>query len=404
MKNVKSILLASLALLSLSCSKESIKEDVNPSAPQVNLVPMTFSAASPLTKAAVAENGKSVNWVAEDRISVIDDIQGDPIAFKLTDGAGTSSAKFSGEVPEGSTEFYAFYPYSENLYCMEGEFVNGEIPVDQSSTATDISAGMMVAKADKSNNFAFKNVNALVKFTVNAEDNIAKVAIRGAGKEKIAGELDFTYADGTVTVDATKLTATEVSVSAASGSVLSGTYYLAVAPVELSGIEVQMWNTSDDDATLKGSSITLKSGDILNLGTLAPSFQTEDFSGSYVLAVKKDGVYYAMSSAAYSNKSDRRSRVEYEYSNPYTGADESIVWNIEKTENGYYLSTCDGEYCYYKNNELPIGSDSDKEIFKIEKEDDIFHILYEGDSDPRTLAMNNEWRLWLWIVQDRIFV
>lgn len=283
MKNVKSILLASLALLSLSCSKESIKEDVNPSAPQVNLVPMTFSAASPVTKTAVAENGKSVNWVAEDKISVIDDIQGDPIEFKLTDGAGTSSAKFSGEVPEGSTEFYAFYPYSENLYCMEGEFINVEIPTDQSLTATNISAGMMVAKADESNNFAFKNVNALVKFTVKAEDNIAKVAVRGAGKEKIAGELDFTYLDGTVTVDATKLTATEASVSAASGSVLSGTYYLAVAPVELSGIEVQMWNSSDDDATLKGSAVTLKSGDMLNLGTLAPSFQTKDLTVAQLL-------------------------------------------------------------------------------------------------------------------------
>lgn len=283
MKTTKSILLASLAILSLSCSKESVKEDVNPSAPQVNLVPMTFSAASPVTKTAVAENGKSVNWVAEDKIAVMDNKVGNAIEFKLTDGAGTSSAKFSGEVPEGSTEFYAIYPYSENLYCMEGEFINAEIPVDQSSTATDISAGIMVAKADESNNFAFKNVNALVKFTVNAEDKISQITVRGAGQEKIAGALELTYTDGTVAVDAMELTAAEVSVTAESGSVLTGTYYLAVAPVELSGIEIELRNSDNAKAYLKGEAIALKPGDMLNLGTLAPSFPTKDLTVAQLL-------------------------------------------------------------------------------------------------------------------------
>lgn len=282
MKNVKSILLASIAILSLSCSKESMKEDINPSAPQVNLVPMTFSAASPLTKTAVAENGKSVNWLAEDKIAVMDNIKGDALEFNLTDGAGTSSAKFSGEVPEGSTEFYAFYPYSENVYCMEGDFINTEILADQSLTATDISAGMMVAKADESNNFAFKNVNALVKFTVKAEDNIVHVAFRGKGKEKIAGTFEFTYDGSSIEVDASKLTETEVSVVKNDG-VLDGTYYLAVAPVDLSGVEIEIWNSDFEVATLSGGELNLKSGDMLNLGTLAPSFQNEDLTVAQLL-------------------------------------------------------------------------------------------------------------------------
>ena len=349
MKNVKSILLASLAILSLSCSKESIKEDVNPSAPQVNLVPMTFSAASPLTKTAVAENGKSVNWLAEDKIAVMDNIKGDALEFNLTDGAGTSSAKFSGEVSEGSTEFYAFYPYSENLYCMEGDFINTEILADQSSTATNISAGMMVAKADESNNFAFKNVNALVKFTVKAEDNIVHVAFRGKGKEKIAGTFEFTYDGSSIDVDASKLTETEVSVVKNDG-VLDGTYYLAVAPVDLSGVEIEIWNSAFEAATLTGGELNLKSGDMLNLGTLAPSFQNEDLTVAQLLDKINAGddisSYNLVGVVAYSETAGT----------PFYRGTVMIQDNVDSQNTGVIIFNKDNNTGLYKNTYVVAGN------------------------------------------------
>lgn len=384
MKMTKTIILAAVALFSLSCSRDNFSEATGSNDSDVNLVPMTFSALSPVTKTAIADNGRSVNWVKDDKIAVIDDVQGDPIEFCLTSEPGSTSATFSGTVPDDATTFYAIYPYSPTVSCIDGYFSELNIEQDQTSTAGNISAGVMVAKADESNSLAFQNVNAVLKFSVRKEDNITRIAIRGKGKENIAGTLEFIY-DGEIVVDETKLNATEIYVGN-NNDVLAGTYYIMIAPVALSGIEIEMWNSDGNDASLSGGAITLKSGDLIELGTLSPTFQTEDFSGIYVLAVIKDKKYYAMSSSPY-NKTSRRDNVEFTYSNPYNGTDESIVWTLEKTAGGYYLRTSASDYAAYGNNSLPVGQT--KTVFSIEKESDVFHFLYMDGTELRQLAMNS---------------
>jgi len=232
---------------------------------------MTFTASSAVTKTAVASNGKSVNWVAGDKIAVFDDVIGDALEFNLTGDGGSTSASFAGSVPEGSAEYYAVYPYDSEIACVEGEIDGMTIPSDQTSTASNISAGIMVAKAD-SGKFAFKNVTALLKFNISATD-IAKVVITGASGEKIAGNVNYLL-DGTdIIFDETKLTETSITVGDGSTALAAGDYYVVIAPkVELSGLKFTFTSTKGLTAELSGGKLSIAAGDLLNLGPLAPNF------------------------------------------------------------------------------------------------------------------------------------
>ncbi len=271
MKKTSVIILSALTVLSVSCAKDTLREKPVVEKPQVNLVPMTFTASS-VTKTAVASNGKSVNWVAGDKIAVFDDIVGDALEFKLTGDGGSTSASFTGSVPEGSKEYYAVYPYDSEIACVEGEIDGMTIPADQTSTASNISAGIMVAKADANNKFAFKNVSALLKFNITATD-IAKVVITGAGGEKIAGNVNYLF-DGTdIIFDETKLTETSITVGDGSTALAAGDYYVVIAPKdELSGLKFTFTSTDGLTAELSGGALSIAAGDLLNLGTIAPNF------------------------------------------------------------------------------------------------------------------------------------
>jgi ribosomal protein S8E len=271
MKKTSVIILSALTVLSVSCAKDNLREKTVVEKPQVNLVPMTFTASS-VTKTAVASNGKSVNWVAGDKIAVFDDIVGDALEFKLTGEGGSTSASFTGSVPEGSKEYYAVYPYDSKAYCLEGDITGLTISADQTSTATNISAGIMAAKADANNKFAFKNATALLKFNITATD-IAKVVITGAGGEKIAGDVELTVDETAALLDETKLTETSITVGDGSTALAAGDYYVVIAPKdELSGLKFTFTSTDGLTAELSGVALSIAAGDLLNLGTLTPNF------------------------------------------------------------------------------------------------------------------------------------
>lgn len=272
MKKSNAIILSALAVLSVSCAKDNLREKDEPSKPQVALVPMTFSAGTPSTRTAIATNGKSVNWTADDKIAVFDNKVGDALEFKLAGEGGSTSATFTGSVPEGSTEYYAVYPYTSGAYCSEGDIVGLSISADQTSTAANISAGIMAAKADASNKFAFKNATALLKFNITATD-IAKVVITGAGNEKIAGDVELTVDETAALLDETKLTETSITVGDGSTALSAGDYYVVIAPKDnLSGLKFTFTSTDGLTAELSGGKVTIAAGDLINLGTLAPKF------------------------------------------------------------------------------------------------------------------------------------
>ncbi len=271
MRTTKSLLLAVLAFLSVSCAKENIKETVT-SAPKDGLVELTFNAVSTeMTKTSLGENvdGKyAVNWNKTDKIAVLDGNTGDTYEFDYVSGDGTQ-ATFSGKVSSEAKEFYALYPYSTGVSCDGAEYIDVPLSNDQTATAAGISSGVMVAYADADMNLKFKNVTAYIKLTI--PSGITYVSFAGANKEKLSGKLSFAF-DGSTVGGVTGDEGREVSLGDGESELAAGTYYLAVAPVALpNGFVVEYMNVDGETTTEQGAKEPeLTPGMILNLGERNP--------------------------------------------------------------------------------------------------------------------------------------
>ncbi len=349
MKKSSAIILSALAVLFVSCAKDNLREKDEPSKPQVALVPMTFSAGTPSTRTAIATNGKSINWVAEDKIAVFDDKVGDALEFTLEGEGGSTSASFTGSVPEGSTEYYAVYPYTSGAYCSEGDIVGLSISADQTSTAANISAGIMAAKADASNKFAFKNATALLKFNITATD-IAKVVITGAGNEKIAGDVELTVDETAALLDETKLTETSITVGDGSTALSAGDYYVVIAPKDnLSGLKFTFTSTDGLTAELSGGKVTIAAGDLINLGTLAPKF-------SYDLTVAQ--LLEKISASADITKFNVTGVVSYSETQGTVFARGTVLLqdNVDEPNTGIAIYNGDTDTGLYKSEDIKVGN------------------------------------------------
>lgn len=271
MRTTKSLLLAALAILSVSCAKENIKE-TTPSISEDRFVELTFNALSlEMTKTSIGENvnGKyAVNWSKTDKIAVLDGKSGETYEFNYVSGEGTK-ATFCGKVSASAEEFYALYPYSGGVTCDGTEYIDVPLSNDQTTTATGISSGVMVAYADENMNLRFKNVTAYIKLTI--PSGITYVSFVGANKEKLTGKLSFKF-DGNTVSDVIGDDGKEISFGDGESELTAGAYYLAVAPVALpNGFVVEYMNVEGKTATEKGTiDPKLTPGMILNLGERNP--------------------------------------------------------------------------------------------------------------------------------------
>ncbi len=182
MKKTLSILfVAALFATALSCTKEIAEQPVEaqeetPAAPvEEGLVPMSFSADfSGATKAVINDDGTAVNmiWAEGDKLAVYD---GTAIReFTLTEGAGTSSAKFEGLVAEGATEFKAIHPYTSSIKwdATNSQFTDVVIPEVQCPAVGGVDPAALVCVADQPEDgtFSFTNVLALIKIDMQQDD------------------------------------------------------------------------------------------------------------------------------------------------------------------------------------------------------------------------------------------
>ncbi len=224
----------SAIVLAASCVKENTPESSEKNL--VNYVPMEFSTAVE-TKTELTAEGK-VNWLAEDQISIIDNSAAAEThnnKFTVVAG-GSSSATFTGTVPEDADEFYALYPYKSNAAITEGS-LSASLPANQNakpgSFADDLA--FMIAKADADNKLTFKNVCSHIKFTL-AEGitNAKSITLMGNKAEILAGNFSVAWNNGdpAVTVEANRNAETYVTLRNEDGSVLApGEYYFTVLPV-----------------------------------------------------------------------------------------------------------------------------------------------------------------------------
>lgn len=285
MKQIKAILyLAVLTAMVSACSEDELADNTQPS----GKVPMEFYANTDASTRTELTTGNAVYWEANDAISLFDPI-GDNNRFYTTESG--PSVTFTGKAAPVEGTYYALYPYDANVQ-IKGTTITTTLPAEQMARAGSFAQGLnpSVATADATNNLCFKNVCALVKFTLGGSitTTITKATLCGNNGEALAG---------TLTIDATASTPIAMAdtsfgqtVIELNGPLTPGTtYYFVTAPVSLSnGLTFSLY---DDKGNVwkkqSTTNATLKASHILNLGPIIPG-KFEPTQGYEMI----DGIYH----------------------------------------------------------------------------------------------------------------
>lgn len=251
-----------------SCTKEEIISDINSSSAEK--VKMEFKAGIDALSRTVLTTNNVVEWEEDDAISLFDSNGNN----KFTTSTGGSSVTFTGSAQNNLEIYYALYPYNANA-AISGSVITTTLPAEQVSFEGSF-ANMLnpsVAKSGSDKTLAFKNVCALVKFTLQytGNNNITKVEFRGNNGEALAGTLliDASSEPPFATVQ-NGYAETEVTLN---GGFTSGsTYYFVTAPAVLSrGLTITFYDENGNEWKRIGTNGSeLKAGHLLNLGTITP--------------------------------------------------------------------------------------------------------------------------------------
>lgn len=247
---------ALMLTVAVACEKEPGKENGG----GTDYQELTFSA----TAANVA--GVETGWSAGDAISIFDGKANQ----KFTATAAGASTSFSGTANAKADAFMAVSPYSADYKRTSGK-VAVQIPASQKAVANglDAAGAYQVAYAKTATDaLSFSFMPAIVKFTVAPGNDVVAVTIAAKGEETIAGTANLTLSENP-SCEAYGEGSSKVTLT---GS-LSGTFYAAVIPANVSGFVVSFTNTSDFRAEVEVRGAELKSGVVTDLG----SFESFDW-------------------------------------------------------------------------------------------------------------------------------
>ena len=264
MKPILSVLCAAvLAAAAVSCTKQEM-----PDASRDGKIWLEFHAGgSALTRTQLGD-GNSVRWESGDAISLFDPSGQNNRFTTEQDG---ESVTFTGSVSQEG-KYYALYPYSETA-SIEGSVISVALPSAQTAQEGGFGSGLnpSVAFAEDGNELVFRNVCALVKFTLGGSANVAKVSLSGNGGETLAGPMTIDVSSGSPSAVADPAfgeTVVDLSGEIAAG----GVYYLVVLPGTLSGgLTLSMYDAEGKVWRKQGTSeAELVAGKILDLGEISP--------------------------------------------------------------------------------------------------------------------------------------
>lgn len=285
MKQITAILyLAVLTAMVSACSEDELADNTQPS----GKVPMEFYANTDASTRTELTTDNAVYWEANDAISLFDPTGANNLFSTTQSGP---SVTFTGKATPAKGTYYALYPYNTNAQ-IEGTTITTTLPAEQDAREGSFAQGLnpSVATADATNSLYFKNVCALVKFTLDGSSTttITKATLCGNNGEALAG---------TVTIDASQenpianvdpeWAGIEIALK---GNLIAGkTYYFVTAPATLSkGLTLSLYDDKGNVWKKEGTQpATLTASRILNLGTMQPD-NFEPAQGYEVI----DGTYH----------------------------------------------------------------------------------------------------------------
>lgn len=278
MKKLFNVVLCALCAAALfSCAKEIEQpKDIDEVVPEGS-EKLILKAVSETTRTSVDGSGHTI-WSASDAIKVICS-DGTVSNFELVDGAGTTTADFSGYIPSGKTAVYAVYP-ADRYSSVSGTTVKVSIPASREG---DFGSGnIAVAKVAGDHSLAFRNVNSFISFVLPTGTDVTSVVVESVDGSNLAGTLSVDcsgeYPAATTTIESV---ASSITTTTSSGA---GTYYVAIAP----GV-----------AHAKGFKLSYKKGeDVTGVYYLNRNITTEVNTNYQMGEVDTKGNYYVTVSGA----------------------------------------------------------------------------------------------------------
>ena len=287
-------ILSVVSLTFVSCNR------VEPQ-PERSMVEKEFTVVSEETKTDLGNNGVSILWSANDKITVIAATTGNEYDFDITDGVGNTTAKFSGQLDAADateTTFYAVYPNIK-----ESTFSGDIVKVGKSAlghTALAIKDGIdpaftvMAAKSVDGSAFSFKHGMSYCKIEID-QDGIQKVKISVDGGGRVWGRpnIDVTNSDNT-TQDKGKSDDNYMEIALASGTLAQGIYYIPVTVKPSSSlgnvtIEYTKGGITKSVTTSKLSSAKMKAGKIYDMGCPPIAFHPVINASNVIIAAADEG-------------------------------------------------------------------------------------------------------------------
>ena len=223
-------LAAVLAVLSCTHREESGIQKVKFQAVQ---------AVGPSTKTVLQADG-SVFWSPGDAVSLFyggATIQKTKLTAENTSAAAqtTFSGVLDGFLPDGSTSFWAVYPYAAET-AFDGSAVTVTIPADQTAVAGTFASDAFVSIAtSKDYTLQFYNLCGGIKFSV-ANQGITSVIFKGNNDEILAGQVQAAFNENgkPVVTEVVKGTMELVLNAPEGGFEVGKWYYMVALPTTLS--------------------------------------------------------------------------------------------------------------------------------------------------------------------------
>lgn len=254
----------SFAAAAVSCQKEDFGGVEN-----VRQTESATIVTGEMTRTSLS--GKEIHWTSDDVIAVFDNANYKNV-FNISEAEG-SYASFEGSVTSGTTQIYAVYP-ADLAVSANGSDLKVNIPTNQTSKVgsfaeehnISVAKGAKVPGVEAIENITFKNVCALLKFTIPSYVENVK-SVNFSTSTPISGEATVDFSGDAPVLSISPNGSTNVTMT---GSYPAGSEFLFVlAPGKIKGCTVTV--TDNDGQTwnvVKTSTFTLEAGKYKNLGQL----------------------------------------------------------------------------------------------------------------------------------------
>ena len=396
-----------------SCSSEDNNTTIeNESATKV----MTFTATQEGNEASTRAilSGTNIHWESEDEISLL--YSSENKQFTLTDGAGSTSGKFSGEAGQ-SNSYTAVYPYQSTASLSGDDVTKVTLPATQTATdnSFDKDAALMMAQSN-SNTLNFKNVVGYVK--VKPTFNCTRIDLKAFDNSAVlAGTGRVSYNGGEPTLNLSKAPTKDYAITLTGDIKANNYYYIAVPPVTLKAGWTIKFTASDGTVySRKGTNdITFTRNKVTNLGSFATTgdYWYDAARGDKVradqevdlgLTIDQGGKTYKVIFAKSNLTKDGLAASEYDYGDYFAwGAIKPWYTEIDKTSSSW-TATWEKSGGYSITN-APFYNSSTESYTKytpgdaLEASDDAARQILKGDwriptTEIWAALVNNSTKVW----------